>query len=348
MTRSKFTGVPIVLDVDLHNGEEFLGRFKTSAISFNEIKLAAREKVIGNHHSVDITFTIDYGINKFFKLTGIVSHQSENVLKLSFSRAYLKYFEAVNQLLLMSLDEPETKTVNELLSKNPDVCKDCTTYASCLMSTLQTDDRQHLQSIISQQYYLDSGQHIFHAEQPFRYLYLVRSGTVKSWCVFGDGHEHIIQFHYPGDIIGLSAISSGVYDCNATTLNTCSLCKIPFDQYQKLADSIPTLSHQFIKLMSHEIVQNKHLMELRGNRSAPARLAIFLNDLSRNLSERGFSANAFNLPMSRRDIADYLGLAEETVSRAFSQLQDEGLLDVQRKYIRILDNANNMKSFNIQ
>lgn len=348
MTRSRFTGVPVALDVDLHDGEEFLGRFKTSAISFNEIKLASREKAIGNHHCVDITFTIDHGINKYFKLTGIVSQQSENVLKLSFSRSYLKYFEAVNQLLSMSLDEPEAKTAKEP-TKNFDLCKDCTTYASCLMSTLDAADRQHLQSIISQQYYLDSGQHIFHAEQPFRYLYLVRSGTVKSWCVFGDDHEHIIQFHYPGDIIGLSAISSGVYDCNATTLDTCSLCKIPFDQYQKLADSIPSLSHQFVKLMSHEIVQNKHLMELRSNRSAPARLAIFLSDLSRNLSERGFSANSFNLPMSRRDIADYLGLAEETVSRAFSQLQDEGLLDVQRKYIRILGNANNhRKSFNIQ
>jgi CRP/FNR family transcriptional regulator len=346
MTRSKFIGVPIELDVDLHDGEEFLGRFKTSAISFDEIKLAAREKVLGSRHCVDITFTIDHGINKYFRMKGILSHQPENILKLSFSRSYLKYFEAINQLL-MTIDEPDVQPAKGP-TNNFDVCKDCTTYSSCLMSSLEISDRQQLQSIISQQYYLDSGQHIFHAEQSFRYLYLVRSGTIKSWCVFGDGHEHIIQFHYPGDIIGLSAISSGIYDCNATTLNTCSLCKIPFDQYQKLVDNTPSLSHHFIKLMSREIVQNKHLMELRGNRSAPARLAIFLNDLSRNLSERGFSANSFNLPMSRRDIADYLGLAEETVSRAFSQLQEEGLLDVQRKYIRILNNSNDIRSFNIQ
>jgi CRP/FNR family transcriptional regulator len=112
---------------------------------------------------------------------------------------------------------------------------------------------------------------------------------------------------------------------------------LPFNPFQRLAEEIPSLNYQLLKLMSHEIAQEEQRIFLRSNRSAPARLASFLSCLSRNFSERGFSPQEFNLTMGRKEIANYLGLALETVSRTFTQFQDEGVLRVDGKHIFVTD-----------
>ncbi|MEN8130631.1 MAG: cyclic nucleotide-binding domain-containing protein [Pseudomonadota bacterium] len=180
---------------------------------------------------------------------------------------------------------------------------------------------------------------LFHAGESLRSLYILRSGSAKSWNVTEEGEEHIIRFHFPGDVLGLGAISSGFYDCNATTLDTCSVCELPFKHFQRLAEELPDLNYQLLKLMSREIAQEEQRVFLRANRSAPVRLASFLNCLSRSFGERGFSTREFNLTMGRKEIANYLGLALETVSRTFSQFQDEGVLRVEGKRVCVTNKA---------
>ena len=216
-------------------------------------------------------------------------------------------------------------------------CLDCTLKGSCLCSGLKSSDRECVLRIINTPSILQRGLDLFRTGDSLRSLYILRSGSVKSWNVSEEGDDHVIRFHLPGDIIGLGAISSGSHDCNATTLDTCSVCSIVFNQFQKLAEDIPELNNQLLKMMSHEIIQDRQMMLLLGNRSAPARIASFLNMLSQNFSERGYSSQDFNLTMGRREIASYLGLAMETVSRTLSQLQDEGLINVNGRHITVTD-----------
>jgi len=99
------------------------------------------------------------------------------------------------------------------------------------------------------------------------------------------------------------------------------------------------LQHHFHKVMSREIVREHGVMMLLGSMRAEERLAAFLLNLSQRLQTRGYSANEFNLRMTREEIGSYLGLKLETVSRVFSKFQDEGLIAVQQKNIRIVNAA---------
>jgi CRP/FNR family transcriptional regulator len=92
-----------------------------------------------------------------------------------------------------------------------------------------------------------------------------------------------------------------------------------------------------MRLMSQEIASKEHQLLALGDHQPERRLALLLLDLSQRFAHRGFSATEFNLPMSRQDIAAYLRLAAETVSRAFGKLQRDGLLEVTGRLVHILD-----------
>ena len=206
-----------------------------------------------------------------------------------------------------------------------------------MWSELKPVDHERLLDIMKLHSAIHRGHDLFRSGDSLRSLYVLRSGSVKTWNVTEDGEDHIIRFYWPGDVLGLGAISSGLYDCNATALETCSLCELPYHRFQKLAERIPALNHQLLKLMSREIALEEQRVLLRANRSALARLATFLNCLSHNFSDRGFSSCEFNLTMGRQEIANYLGLALETVSRTLSHFQHQGVLSVDGKRICVTD-----------
>src|SRR5690606_8808380 len=106
---------------------------------------------------------------------------------------------------------------------------------------------------------------------------------------------------------------------------------------EELSREVEGLQHQFHKVMSREIVRDHGVMMLLGSMRAEERLAAFLLNLSQRFNARGFSAAEFHLRMTRDEIGSYLGLKLETVSRAFSRFQDEGLISVQQKHVRLLD-----------
>ena len=222
------------------------------------------------------------------------------------------------------------------MSQN-DFCQYCLTKKFCLWDGLIPSDHRRLLDITKQHGLIHHGHSLFRRGESLRSLYILRSASVKTWYLTEDGESLIVRFYLPGDVLGLGAISSGKHDSNATTLDTCSVCELPFQRFQRLAEDIPALNFQLLKWMSREIALEEQRVLLRSNRSAPARLATFLDCLSRNLGDRGFSSREFNLTMGRRDIASYLGLAMETVSRTLSQFQDQGVLQVEGKRIVVMD-----------
>jgi CRP/FNR family transcriptional regulator, anaerobic regulatory protein len=194
-----------------------------------------------------------------------------------------------------------------------------------------------LESIINRRRPLHRGDYLYRPGDRMEALYAVRSGSVKTSALSDDGQEQVTGFHLPGELLGLDAISEGTHPCSARALETTSVCEIPFDRLEDLASRVPGLQRQLFRIMSREIQSDEHLMTLLAKKSSDARLAAFLLSLSNRFGERGFSRQEFNLTMSRNDIANYLGLAVETVSRLFTRFQENGLLSVDRKLIQILD-----------
>lgn len=207
----------------------------------------------------------------------------------------------------------------------------------CLAAELTPLEHKRFTNLIKVRQVLQRGKHIFERGDAFRSLYFVRSGVIKCWNITEDGEEHIIHFHLPGDVVGLAAISSGIHDYTATVLEASSICEIPYIKFRQLACKIPTLTAHLLRIMSREINHNEQMIRVCSNMKAASRLAYFLEKLIQDYRLRGYSSQAFNLTMGRQDIANYLGLALETVSRTFSQLQDECILHVDGKYIEIRD-----------
>lgn len=218
-------------------------------------------------------------------------------------------------------------------------CKHCSLHDLCLPLGMSDEDLDLLESIIRQRRPIQRSDHLYRPGDKLTSIFAVRSGSIKTYTLTNDGQEQITGFHLPGELLGLDAISEGVHPCAAKALETTSVCEMPFDQLEELAARVPGLQHQLFRIMSRGLQTDEHFMTLLGKKSSDERLAAFLLGLSQRFHQRGYSAVEFNLSMSRNDIANYLGLAVETVSRLFSRFQSNGLIEVQRKLVVIKDLA---------
>jgi len=183
------------------------------------------------------------------------------------------------------------------------------------------------------------GETLYRTGDRFTALYAVRYGFFKSLCLLDDGRDQVTGFSITGEILGMDGIGSERHSCNAVALEDSEVCVIPFAGLLELAQELSGLQRHFHKMMSREIVREHGVLLQLGSMNAEERLAMLLLDLSRRFAAHGYPGSEFNLRMTREEIGSYLGLKLETVSRTFSRFQDEGLISVQQKFIRILDSA---------
>lgn len=213
-------------------------------------------------------------------------------------------------------------------------CSTCAFSEACMAEGMDKAALLDLHVLVEHVGPFHAGDHIFREGDPFEAIAAVRAGTVKTYVVDRDGHEHVLGFHLPGEVIGLNAIDGEHYPCNAVALDTVMLCRFSFPKIAVLATRLPGLQRHLFRLLSRDI-GNASL--LAGDWSADQRMAAFLLGLSRRLAARGFSPNRFQLTMARTDIANYLRLAPETVSRVLRRFQEDGLLAVERRELELLD-----------
>jgi len=218
-------------------------------------------------------------------------------------------------------------------------CQECSLSDLCLPHGMETGEISQLDNILKRKQPFQSGQHLFRPGDKSASIFAVRSGALKSYCITEDGDEQVLGFTLPGELVGLDGLAGEHYASASVALETSSVCELPFNQLEELCHQLPGLQKQMMRLVGKEISSDQHMLMLLGKRNAEERLASFLLSLSSRYSARGLSADEFNLPMSRQDIGNYLGLAIETVSRLFAHFQDEKLLKVNRKQIKILDQA---------
>jgi CRP/FNR family transcriptional regulator len=233
---------------------------------------------------------------------------------------------------------PNRKVVQPItLSVIKTACSNCNLQELCLPLGLSPEEVDKLDDLVSTRRRLKRGEHLYRAGQPFDAIYAVRSGFFKTDVLLEDGREQVTGFQMAGELLGLDGISTEQHSCNAVALEDSDVCTIPFSHLEGLSREIQTLQHHFHKVMSREIVRDHGVMMLLGTMRAEERLAAFLLNLSQRFTARGYSPAEFYLRMTREEIGSYLGLKLETVSRAFSRFQEEGLIAVQQKHVRILD-----------
>jgi CRP/FNR family transcriptional regulator len=152
-----------------------------------------------------------------------------------------------------------------------------------------------------------------------------------------DGDEQVLGFHLPGELIGLDALGGGSHRCEAVALGDANVCEVPFDQLTDIATQLPGLQQQLLRVIGHSLNRDHDHMGMLVRRQANERIALFLHGLGERFRQIGQSSTQFKLPMSREDIASYLGLALETVSRGFTRLQEDGVISVLGRRVEIVD-----------
>ena len=213
-------------------------------------------------------------------------------------------------------------------------CSSCAFSSACISKGLDKNGLRELEVLVEHVGPMTPGTHLFRAGESFDAIAAVRAGTVKTWRVDLDGREQVLGFHFPGEVIGLSAIDVERYPCNAVALDAVELCRFSFPRIAVLASRLPGLQQELFRLLSRDIGRAERLA---GDHRADTRVAAFLIDLSHRLAKQGHRAERFRLTMSRADIASYLRLTPETLSRIFRRLQDQGLIRVTGRQLELAD-----------
>ncbi len=178
---------------------------------------------------------------------------------------------------------------------------------------------------------------LFRQGDPLDSLYFMRTGSAKTVVSTRDGSEQIVTFHFPGDLIGFDGITSGRHQSTTITLETSGVCRIPLAKLKSESINNANLWDEVIRTVAAEISEKQNYGLLLGQKSVHARFATFLCYLSGKYVSRGCSGSEFNLSMSRQDIANYLSMAVETLSRLIGDFQHKGVIEVERRFVRLVD-----------
>ncbi|MDB5849739.1 MAG: transcriptional regulator [Rhodoferax sp.] len=216
-------------------------------------------------------------------------------------------------------------------------CSNCKLRDLCMPAGLATDQIAQMDQLVTRRMRLKRGDALFRDGDAFKAIYAVRSGFIKTSVANAGGREQVTGFQMAGEILGLDGIVTEHHHGDAVALEDSEVCAIHYDRLETMTREIPAMQHHMHKVMSREIVREHGMMLLLGSMRAEERLAAFLLNLVKRLQARGFSGSELVLRMTRDEIGSYLGLKLETVSRLFSKLAVDGILEVRQRHIRIAD-----------
>lgn len=211
-------------------------------------------------------------------------------------------------------------------------CSQCSLSSLCLPLGLDSNELDQLESLVEAPKTYQESSVLVRQNSPFSSIFAVRSGMFKSVSVDGQGVEQVLDFHLPGELVGLDAIYAERYPSSVIAVDTASVCTISYNALSHLSASIPSLQKQLVRLLSKKLHNSR---EQHVDIPADQRLASFLFGLSKRFEARGYSNTQFSLSMPRRDIANYLHMAPETISRLFKKMRDDGVISLDRRALSI-------------
>lgn len=227
------------------------------------------------------------------------------------------------------------KTVNAV------ECKCCGLYGMCQIAGLDAATPDLIDKVVSRREKVAAGQRLASAGEPLDEIIAVRSGAFKTTAELANGEEQVVDFSLPGELMGLEALGEGEYPHAIEALEESSICRFNLSRVHMLEQRMGEFQQQVIRALTTQSQRDQWVPLLLGAKNAEQRMAMFLLGLSSRYTEHGLPGLRFKLPMSRQQIANYLGLAMETVSRVFKRFHSQGLIDVHARHI-VLENIDEL------
>ncbi|HET7586733.1 MAG TPA: cyclic nucleotide-binding domain-containing protein [Gammaproteobacteria bacterium] len=216
--------------------------------------------------------------------------------------------------------------------KTPGDCQTCLVKHRCLAAELDGDRLAHFErNVYRLRHPFNAREVLVHQGDVMQAVYILRVGSLKAYINEPDGAERIMGFRFPGALIGLAELEQPRWLRTFVALEDSWLCRIPL---RTLDDNV---RHRLVKLMSEGLRQEYRSHLMLASRSGPGKLVSFLLEISDNFSSRGLSPSHLYLPMNYSEVANYLGMRHESVSRMLARLQHLDLLRKDGKTLRILD-----------
>lgn len=210
-------------------------------------------------------------------------------------------------------------------------------HATGLTAGLPAEDLEHFDNVVFARRVLSAGERLFGTGDKCNCIYSIHSGLFKTTFADGNGREQVTGFFMPDELLGMDGLGSGCYTVSAMALVDSSVWAMPNGIIESIAREVPSLHHRLLCALGSEIARSQVTMMMLGTMGARERLVDFLLNVSRQFVRRGYSGVTFRLSMTRGEIGSYLGLSLETVSRHFSALGRDGLIEVRMRDISILD-----------
>lgn len=215
-------------------------------------------------------------------------------------------------------------------------CNTCYLDTICLPRGLSQKEVEDLSFVIKSNAVIQKGDYIYRQGDVFKSIVAIKSGAAKLVANDEQGNVHILNVLLPGELSGFDGLYQNKYNCSAIALERMSYCELPTVQFETLCIKIPAIARELFKHSSESLNESQsQLIASKG--SAEEKLAMFLISLSDRLKKRGFSSLQFNIPLTRQEMGEHLGLSLETVSRMFHQFQMDKLIKVQRKQVEIIN-----------
>ena len=223
---------------------------------------------------------------------------------------------------------------SDIKSKLQVTCSNCSLNELCLPRGLEQADIERIARIVGRKKTLQKGDYLYRKGDRFRGIIAIKAGTAKLVALDQGGNEYLTNYLLPGELLGFDALANDQHFCSAMALETLSYCELPAEQLDALCLDVPNLLRELFRHAGETLTAETNQIML-GKRPAEERVAGFLLNLSDRLYRRGFSATEFRLSLTRHEIGNYLGLALETVSRILTGFEEQGLIEVHNKQIRI-------------
>ena len=219
---------------------------------------------------------------------------------------------------------------------NGQACTDCAMRPLSICAAL---DRAELRELdhLGRHVHFGPRETVFAQEQMTTSFYNLLEGVMRLYKLLPDGRRQIVGFALPGDFLGMT--TSARYSFSADAIGAIAVCRFSRTSFAQFIEDKPHLLRRMNELAVRELSQAQDHMVLLGRRSAEEKVATFLIGWRDRLAQLGSPSKTVALPMSRQDIADFLGLTIETVSRTFTKLERNRVIEILPGSICLLDPA---------
>lgn len=219
------------------------------------------------------------------------------------------------------------------------ICQNCKIRTQCILKIILEHNAPIFEKLIKNKIPLKKGNRLFPQGQPFKALYMVFSGSLRSYTSSLSGKEQITGIYWPGDLIGLDGIFRQQYSQSVKALENSSVIELPYSKMHSLFSENPAIQNKLFVLMNQAMNQSQEIAAILRTKSAEARYAAYLLGISERFRQLGHHADIFTMSLSRTDIANYLQMATETISRVSTQFQRDQWIEVQKNRVTLLQRA---------